>query len=153
MIATVKSQVRHVSSEFMNDFIYASVAGFTRCLDFRGRSSRSEFWYFMLLFILLYLLVAVVDQYLVTATVDIRDLPLGQYIPMGMVDPDVGVLVLLYRPVMAIPTIAVTVRRLHDVGKAGWWCLLWVFPVPVLGWIYLIPLLCKPSRGSATPDS
>jgi uncharacterized membrane protein YhaH (DUF805 family) len=137
----------------MNNFIHASIAGFTRCFDFRGRSSRSEFWYFMLLFILLYLLVAVVDQYLVTATLDIRNLPLGQYIPMGMVDPDVGVLVLLYRPVMAIPTIAVTVRRLHDVGKSGWWCLLWVFPVPVLGWIYLIPLLCKPSQDSAGYDS
>ena len=137
----------------MNTFIQASIAGFTRCFDFSGRSSRPEFWYFMLLFILLYLIVAVVDQHLITATIDIRDLPFGQYIPMGMVDPNVGVLVLLYRPVMAIPTIAVSVRRLHDVGKSGWWCLLWVFPVPVLGWIYLVPLLCKPSRDSATPDS
>lgn len=100
----------------------------------------------MLLFILLYLVVAVVDQFLVTATVDIRELPLGHYIPMGMVDPNVGVLVLLYRPVMAIPTIAVTVRRLHDVGKSGWWCLLWVLPLPVVGWLYLVPLLCKLSR-------
>ena len=107
----------------------------------------------MLLFFLLYLVVAVVDQYLVTATLDIRDLPLGQYIPMGMVDPDVGVMVLLYRPVMAIPTVAVTVRRLHDVGKSGWWCLLWVFPVPVLGWIYLMPLLCKPSLEFTARDS
>ena len=49
----------------------------------------------MLLFILLYMVVAVVDQFLVTATVDIRELPLGHYIPMGMVDPNVGVLVLL----------------------------------------------------------
>ena len=79
----------------------------------------------MLLFILLYLVVAVVDQFLVAATVDIRELPLGHYIPMGMVDPNVGVLVLLYRPIMAIPTIAVTIRRLHDVGKSGWLCLLW----------------------------
>lgn len=99
----------------------------------------------MLLFVVLYLVVAVVDQFLVTSTVDIRELPLGHYIPMGMVDPNVGVLVLLYRPVMAIPTISVTIRRLHDVGKSGWWCLLWVLPVPVLGWLYLVPLLCRPS--------
>ena len=103
----------------MNTFIPAAITGFTRGFDFSGRSSRPEFWYFMLRFILLYLVVAVVDQFLVTATVDIRELPLGHYIPMGMVDPNVGVLVLLYRPVMAIPTIAVTVRRLHDVGKSG----------------------------------
>jgi uncharacterized membrane protein YhaH (DUF805 family) len=130
----------------MTSFIQASIAGFTRCFDFSGRSSRSEFWYFMLLFILLYLVVAVVDQFLVAATVDIRELPLGHYIPMGMVDPNVGVLVLLYRPIMAIPTIAVTIRRLHDVGKSGWLCLLWVLPVPGLGWLYLVPLLCRPSR-------
>ena len=130
----------------MTSFIQASIAGFTRCLDFSGRSSRSEFWYFTLLFILLYLVVAVVDQFLGTATVDIRELPLGHYIPMGMVDPNVGVLVLLYRPIMAIPTIAVTIRRLHDVGKSGWLCLLWVLPLPVLGWLYLVPLLCRPSR-------
>ncbi len=99
----------------------------------------------MLLFIVLYLVVAVVDKFLVTAAVNIRELPLGHYIPMGMVDPNVGVLVLLYRPIMAIPTIAVTIRRLHDVGKSGWLCLLWVLPVPVLGWLYLVPLLCRPS--------
>ena len=100
----------------------------------------------MLLFILLYTVVAVVDQTFVTAKVDIRNLPLGSYIPMGMVDPNVGVLVLLYRPVLAIPTIAVTVRRLHDVGKSAWWCLLWVLPLPVVGWLYLVPLRCTPSR-------
>ena len=129
----------------MNAFIHASIAGCARCLDFSGRSSRSEFWYFMLLFLLLYTVVAVVDQTFVTATVDVRNLPLGGYIPMGMVDPDVGLLVLLYRPVMALPTLSVSVRRLHDVGKSGWWCLLWVLPIPGVGWLYLVPLLCKPS--------
>ena len=130
----------------MNTFIHASLAGFKRCFDFNGRSSRSDFWYFMLLFILLYMVVAVVDQTFITAKVDIRNLPLGRYIPMGMVDPNVGLLVLLYRPVMALPTMAVSVRRLHDVGKSGWWCVLWVLPIPGIGWLYLIPLLCKPSR-------
>ena len=101
----------------------------------------------MLLFMLLYLVVAFVDQCFVDSTVDISELPLGQFIPMGMVDPEVGILVLMYRPIMAIPTVAVTVRRLHDVGKSGWWCVLWVLPIPVVGWLYLMPLLCRPSRG------
>ena len=65
---------------------------------------------------------------------------------ISAVDPEVGVLVLMYRSLMAIPTLAVTVRRLHDIGKSGWWCVLWLFPVPILGWLVLIPLLCKPSR-------
>ena len=96
--------------------------------------------------VLPYVIVAVVDQFFVNATVNINDLPLGGYIPMGMVDPEVGVLVLLYRPVMAIPTMAATVRRLHDAGKSGWWCVLLVLPLPVVGWLYLIPLLCRSSR-------
>lgn len=100
----------------------------------------------MLLFLVLYGVVAIVDQFVVSSTLDIRTLPLGQYLPLGFVDPEVGLLVLMYRPLMAIPTISVTVRRLHDIGKSGWWCVLWLFPVPILGWLVLIPLLCKPSR-------
>ena len=130
----------------MRAFVHAFVDGFKRPFDFKGRSSRSDFWYFMLLFVGLYAIIAVVDQFFVSATVNINDLPLGGYIPMGMVDPEVGVLVLLYRPVMAIPTMAATVRRLHDAGKSGWWCVLWVLPLPVVGWLFLIPLLCRSSR-------
>ena len=98
----------------------------------------------MLLFILLYMVVAVVDQFLVTSTVDIRELPLGHYIPRGWSTLMWGARCFSI-DVMAIPTISVTIRRLHDVGKSGWWCLLWVLPVPVLGWLYLVPLLCRPS--------
>jgi len=42
---------------------------------------------------------------------------------------------------MAIPTLSVTVRRLHDVGKSGWWC-----------WLWLIPWLTRPSAQSAGFD-
>ena len=130
----------------MSGLIYACLDGFKRYFDFSGRSTRSEFWYFMLLFLALYGVVAIVDQFVVSSTLDIRTLPLGQYLPLGFVDPEVRVLVLMYRPLMAIPTISVTVRRLHDIGKSGWWCVLWLFPAPILGWLVLIPLLCKPSR-------
>lgn len=95
---------------------------------------------------ILYVVVAIVDEVTAVTTISILDLPLGKYIPMGMVDPEVGLLVLLYRPVMAIPTTSATVRRLHDIGRSGWWAALWVLPLPVLGWLYLIPLLCKPTK-------
>lgn len=58
---------------------------------------------------------------------------------------DVGWLVLLYRPVLFLPSAAVTVRRLHDIGRSGWWGLLWVLPVPILGWFVLVPWLMRPS--------
>jgi uncharacterized membrane protein YhaH (DUF805 family) len=88
----------------------------------------------MLFFMLLYLLVALVDEATAATTISLLDLPLGNLIPMGLVDPEVGLLVLLYRPIMAIPTTSVTVRRLHDVGpiRAGG-TLLWILPVPGAG--------------------
>jgi uncharacterized membrane protein YhaH (DUF805 family) len=42
-----------------------------------------------------------------------------------------------------IPTIAVTVRRLHDSNHRGWWW--WIGFVPVIGWIWLLVLLCLDS--------
>lgn len=74
----------------------------------------------------------------------LKDLPGGSFLPGGYIDEKVGLAVLAYRPLMAIPTLAVTVRRLHDVGKNGWWCCLWILPVPVVGWFWLIPWLMRP---------
>ena len=42
--------------------VHAVRSGFVRYFDFSGRSTRSEFWYFMLGWILLYLIVAAIDQ-------------------------------------------------------------------------------------------
>lgn len=50
---------------------------------------------------------------------------------------------LAYSLVVAVPTLAVVVRRLHDVGRSAWWLLIGV--VPVLGQIVLFVFLV--SRG------
>lgn len=127
-------------------FFIAIIEGIKGTFDFKGSTSRADFWFFMLFFMILYVVVAIVDEVTAVTTISILDLPLGKYIPMGMVDPEVGLLVLLYRPIMAMPTTSATVRRLHDIGRSGWWAALWVLPLPVLGWLYLIPLLCKPTK-------
>ena len=130
----------------MSIFFVSVKMGIKQSFDFKGTASRSEFWFFMLFFMLLYLVVALIDEATAVTTISLLDLPLGHLIPMGMVDPEVGLLVLLYRPIMAIPTTSATVRRLHDIGRSGWWAVLWILPIPVLGWLYLVPLLCKPSK-------
>ena len=130
----------------MSMFFNSVKLGIKQTCDFKGTASRAEFWFFMLFFMLMYGVVAIIDEATAATTISLLDLPLGNFIPMGMVDPEVGLLVLFYRPIMAIPTTSATVRRLHDIGRSGWWAALWVFPVPVLGWLYLIPLLCKPSQ-------
>ena len=46
------------------------------------------------------------------------------------------------------PSIAVAVRRLHDIGRSGWWYLL-IF-VPIIGWIVLLVFFC--TRGEDGPN-
>ena len=43
-----------------------------------------------------------------------------------------------------IPGIALTVRRLHDINKSGWYCL--VILIPLVGWIWLLVMLCTDSK-------
>lgn len=43
---------------------------------------------------------------------------------------------------IAIPSIAVTVRRFHDIGKSGWWIL--TFFIPVVGQLVALVLMCWP---------
>ena len=53
----------------------------------------------------------------------------------------------LYSLVVLVPALAVSVRRLHDVGKSGWWILISL--IPVVGAIWLIVLLCLDSQPEA----
>lgn len=46
--------------------------------------------------------------------------------------------------VTLIPSISVAVRRLHDIGKSGWWY--WLCLIPIIGWIALIILYCQSSE-------
>ncbi|HXQ47029.1 MAG TPA: DUF805 domain-containing protein, partial [Caulobacteraceae bacterium] len=49
----------------------------------------------------------------------------------------------LYSLAVLLPSLGIAVRRLHDIGKSGWWLL--VALVPLLGAIYLIYLYCQPT--------
>ena len=106
----------------------------------------------MLFWFLAYGVVASIDELALVPVVDLTELPGADFLPFAYLDSQVGLLVLLYRPLTAVPTLSVTVRRLHDVGKSGWLSLLWVLPVPVLGWFWLIPLLLKPSQVETDAD-
>lgn len=92
--------------------------------DFDGRARRSEYWYFVLCNILAYLILSAVG------------FVLGEY----------GGLILLgiFWLGVLIPSIAVVVRRLHDVGKSGWFY--FVVLIPLVGGIWLIVLLCTDSQ-------
>ncbi|MEC7488240.1 MAG: DUF805 domain-containing protein [Pseudomonadota bacterium] len=84
---------------------------------FTGRARRQEFWMFVLAYIIVYLLAIVIDM------------AAGLYVVTGILG-----LALL------IPTIAVTVRRLHDINRTGWWIL--IYFVPLIGAIVMLVFCC-----------
>jgi len=133
-------------SSFIREFGRSTIASFKNTFNFAGKSGKREFWFFVLFFFVAYVIVWVLDEVFLESTVNIKDFPMGHLVPAGYFDPQVGLAVLLFRPIMAIPTLSVTVRRLHDIGKSGWWSVLWVLPVPVLGWFWLVPWLLRPSK-------
>ena len=46
----------------------------------------------------------------------------------------------IYMLAVLVPSIAVTIRRLHDIGKSGWWLLISL--IPIIGGIWLLVLTC-----------
>jgi len=100
----------------------------TKYADFNGRAARPEFWWFVL------------AQVVVSAI-------------LNMILPLLGGLFSLS---MLVPSLAAGSRRLHDIGKSGWFQLLGL--IPLLGWAILIYWAAQPgdpaaNQYGAPPDS
>lgn len=100
-----------------------------RYADFQGRASRSEFW----LFFLFCVGVSVLAGILSGGSMAWWSWGLGWRHHHGMHwgGPFSGVFGLahtIFTLYVFVPSLAVTVRRLHDTGKSGWWLLLWLIP-------------------------
>jgi uncharacterized membrane protein YhaH (DUF805 family) len=95
---------------------------------FSGRARRTEYWMFILFNIIITVVLALID------------------ILTGTFSPQAGVGLLggLYALAVLIPSIAVTVRRLHDTGRSGWWILIGL--VPVIGTIVLLIFMVQDSQ-------
>lgn len=103
---------------------------------FSGRARRSEYWYFAL-FNLIFLIVAMVLDHALGSSFTINTLS-------GPVALPYGYCYLAYSLVVLIPGLAVLVRRLHDVGKSGWFFLICL--IPIVGAIWLLVLLFTDSH-------
>ena len=86
---------------------------------FEGRARRMEYWMFVLINCLIIVVLSVVDT----------------VVGLFSLGDSVGALTGLYWLVVLVPSVAVTVRRLHDTDRSGWWALLAL--LPVLGTIVL----------------
>jgi uncharacterized membrane protein YhaH (DUF805 family) len=96
--------------------------------DFSGRAPRAEYWWFYLFVMLGYVAASIIDSMV----------GLG-----GTVSP-YGILTMLFGLAMLVPSLAAGARRLHDIGRSGWWLL--IVLVPIIGIIVLIVFLVTPSE-------
>ncbi|MDI9256266.1 DUF805 domain-containing protein [Flavobacterium sedimenticola] len=95
---------------------------FENYANFNGRARRSEYWYFVLMNLIVLIVATVLDGAL---GLNFSPLPYGY----------------LYAAVALatfIPGLAVAVRRLHDVGKSGWFY--FIVLIPLVGAIWLLVL-------------
>ena len=94
--------------------------------SFEGRATRAEYWYFYLFFILVLIGGVIVGAIL------------GAVLAIGDGETAAGLAVIVYAIItlgFVCPSISVLVRRLHDIGRSGWW--FWIALIPCFGGIVI----------------
>ncbi len=101
---------------------------FKKYADFGGRARRKEYWMFALFNMIFLIIATILDNILGTT---MGGLPYGLFYAV-------------YALAVLIPGLAVSVRRLHDVGKSGW--MLLIALIPIIGGIWLLILFVTDSN-------
>jgi uncharacterized membrane protein YhaH (DUF805 family) len=87
---------------------------------FTGRARRKEYWYFVLFNAIFSVALSLIDLILILWSETVG----------------IGLLNIIYSLAVLIPFMAVSVRRLHDTGRTGWWMLMSL--IPIIGWLVLL---------------
>ena len=114
------------------DFWQAIVSGFKNYVVFRGRACRSEYWYWIL---------AIWIGGIITGIIDY-----GAF-GTSFIGLDYGPINSIFSVAAFLPTLAIGIRRLHDIDRTGWWMLIWL---TIIGTILLIYWACV--RGTPGPN-
>lgn len=108
---------------------YGLVDWTKKCLqnyaNFNGRARRKEYWFFYLATIIVGFIAGIIDGLLGTEGI------IGGIITLAVF----------------IPTLAVSVRRLHDIDKSGWW--IFINLIPIIGWIIFLVWLATDTKPHA----
>jgi uncharacterized membrane protein YhaH (DUF805 family) len=124
------------------NFTQAVASGYRKYVGFSGRAARSEYWWWFLYIILSSVLIGFIEGALGlgTGTVETGD---------GGVSASFagGPLSLIWSLAHLLPGIAVSIRRLHDLDRSGWWLL--IAFVPLVGFIVLIVFYCTKGTSGA----
>lgn len=100
-------------------FIEAIRQCFRKYGDFSGRAPRPEYWWWLVGYVIAGSILATIDTFIVSM--------------IGGEDA-FSPLYLVFVLAVLLPSLAVTSRRLHDIGKSGWWLLVWI-GITSIGWI------------------
>lgn len=122
-----QSQARPTDAGEDMGFARAIATGFRKYVDFTGRARRKEYWFWHLFYWLLLVALVILDGIIVNAG--------GR----------AAMLTLLGSLALTLPTLAVTVRRLHDTDHSGWMILITL--IPLIGTIIFLVFMCR--RGTA----
>jgi len=106
-----------------------------RYAQFDGRARRKEYWYFVLFNALVAILLCALSMaaMMLLSNSNYSSVAVIAFIPY-----------MLYSFAVLIPGLAVLVRRLHDIGKSGWW--FFISFIPVVGGIILLVFVCQDSQ-------
>jgi len=97
--------------------------------EFSGRARRKEYWMFFLFNLIIWIVLIFLDSTFGTMN--------AQY--------GIGMLTALYALATLLPNIGVTIRRLHDTDRSGWWILLAL--IPLVGIVLLVFMCLEGTRG------
>jgi len=105
------------------DFVTAVKTCMSKYATFQGRAARSEYWFFTLFMFVINLIASVIAG-----------------ASLGVL----AVLPMILTIALFLPSLAVSIRRLHDLDKSGWWIL--IILIPLVGVLILLWWFCQ--RGS-----
>ena len=114
-------------------FVTAVKNAFIKCFDFKTRSSRSEFWYFYIFTTIMGFIGLQIDQIFQLKIMGLQFDNINGTVILGP-------LYIFFYFLFFIPSLALYVRRLHDINRSGWWLL--IVLIPFIGLITLIFFFC-----------
>ena len=118
-------------------FGQAIASAFKNSRKFTGRATRSEYWFFYLLFWLGMIPVFAAGAFLANAMNEASPIhynPVAGKVFLAMI--------VVYAAIMFFPLLSVSIRRLHDVGHSAWFLLIYLIPVfggPIMLILFTLP--------------
>ena len=122
-------------------FFEAIKLGFKKYVNFRDRSRRSEYWFFILFNGIIFSLLIIL---MISTLKEVKGSTYSYYYKYYEVHPLVNALEIIYFLIMFLPIICIQIRRLHDIGKSGFF--LFLHFIPLVGSIILLVFFCEDSE-------